>query len=343
MVEERIIICDEDKAYVEALSRYLLGCDPELKIHTFTEVEAFQVDAEYGVGLLSKHFLERYEEIKSSEMIHHVLYMTDGAGEVYGDYRTIYKFQSMDKFRKILVQEQWQIKTPVPEEKTGDTKFIGIYSPMSHELLLPFTLLLASQYAKSGRTLLVDMQENSMITSLLQLKEGKTLIDYIYYLESEKQKRIRMEVSPSKQRAMGEIENYTEVYEDIEILPPVRIPSEIAYVTSTEWSDLISGIRGEQYETVLLLFDRVHCGFEQMLLECNQLILVGKQGGFYKSREEKLLTFLKVRGLDKITKQIYLPIAVDPIGEEHQMEGFNQGPLGKFIRSQYGRIAGGAY
>lgn len=307
MVEERIIICDEDQAYVEALSRYLLGCDPELKIHTYTNVEQFQLDSEYGVGLLSKHFLERYDQMDNRERIHHILHMTESAGDKYGEYRTIYKFQSMEKFRKILVQEQWQLKSMKPEKMPGQTRFIGIYSPMSHELLLPFTLLLAEQYAKAGRTLLVDMQENSMIMNLLQLREEKTIIDYIYFLESEKQKRVNMEIPPAMQRVPGEIEKFIEMYGDLAILPPVRIPSEIAYVTSGEWSDLLTGIRNERFETVLLLFDRVHCGFEQMLLECDQLILVGKQGGFYRSREEKLLTFLKVRGMEKITKQIYLP------------------------------------
>jgi hypothetical protein len=342
MVEERILICDEDQSYVEALTRYLIGCDPELKVHSYTDVQAFELDSEYGVGLLSKHFLEKYERMEDREKVHHVLYMTEGAGDAFGEYRTIYKFQAMDKFRKIFVQEQWQLKSEEKKDVPGGTRFIAIYSPMSHELLLPFTLLLAQQYAKDGRTLLVDMQENSMLMNLLQLKSKKTMIDYIYYLESEKQKRAQMGILPTEQVYPGELQKYIEMYEDIAILPPVRIPSEIAYVTADEWSELLTGLRGEGFRTVILLFDRIHCGFEQMLLECEQLILVGKQGGFYKSREEKLLTFLKVRGMDKITKQIYLPIAVDPIGEEYQMEGFVQGPLGNFIRSQSMRIVGGS-
>jgi len=187
------------------------------------------------------------------------------------------------------------------------------------------------------------MQENSMIMNLLHLNSKKSLIDYIFHLESEKQKRIRTEPERYVPEGPGAIEEYLEWFENIAIIPPVRLPTEIAYISSTEWGDLITGIQQEEFQTVLLLFDRIHCGFEEMLLECEQLLLVGKQGGFYRSREEKILKFLMGRGLDQITKQIYLPIAVDPVGgENYQLEGFSQGALGKFIRKQYGEIVGAA-
>ena len=84
-----------------------------------------------------------------------------------------------------------------------------------------------------------------------------------------------MEIPPAMQKVPSEIEKFIEMYGDLAILPPVRIPSEIAYVTSGEWSDLLTGIRNERFETVLLLFDRSalqlsRCYWNVIINSCRQ-------------------------------------------------------------------------
>ena len=334
--EKRMLLCDEDEAYASALAGYLLSQLPLLHLKMVTEVSRFLTGddssvtdvSEYDLMLLSDPFLEVFEAMPKEGAIPKVVQLCDSMSVPSGEYDRLYKFQSMDLFLGSLktmlsLKENGNVGKQDNQIGKEGCEFIALYAPSPLELQLPVALFLGRIYAKRKPTLLIDMQENSILPELLQKESEYSLVDYLYLAECRR-----------KGEAGGNLKDYLSWYDDLAYLPPVRNPSEISFITGEQWEILLSDLRESDFETVLLLFDRMHQGFSEMAASSKRIYLLMNQGGLSRRSEKKVERYLESYGLLPVTKKIVLPQSMTSFPEgDYPLEELSDGRLMSFVRN----------
>ncbi len=323
MKEIRLLVCDLDEAYLDAVVRFLLGSKKDFVVNTYTDLDIFREDrGRYEIGLLTTPFLEAYDKGDILSEIGEVLQLSDSMEPPFKTYEKLYKFQAMDQFLDRILRTSYL----VPEERIrngADIRYLAVYSPMHHELTLPFSLLLSRLMLTEGSVLFVDMEASSILPELLNHVPEKNLLDYLYMLE----------VSEPE---AGDIYEFCDHYEGISILPPVRSPAEIGSIRIEQWRRLMEGLSKEKFQVVVLLFDEVHVGFEEMVEYCDELVLVSRPGDYYRKYERTFLKYLKLSGITTEIREISLPMSANNLTDgSYQMEELFQGNLGNFIRRNF--------
>ena len=119
-------------------------------------------------------------------------------------------------------------------------------------------------------------------------------------------------------------------------MPPARNPTEISRVSSHQWKHFMDEIARSDFQIVVLLFDNIHTGFEEMVSRSEELVLINRPGDYYRKFERNILKFLKLSGLPTDIREIALPMSAVNLNDgSYQMEELYQGNLGNFIRKTF--------
>lgn len=322
MNEISVLICDRDECYVDALVQFLLGSKREYVVHSYTRIDEFLEDrGKYNLGLLTADFLQEIEMDTLKSKVRTIIQITDGLEEAVDDVEQLYKYQAMDKFLMKMERATADIRcTKASGEK--ELRFLSVYSPIHHELTLPFSIMLSRLMEAEGNVLLIDMEENSIINELTgQSAVIKNILDYMYMIES---------------GGEGNIYDYLQYYEGFSYLPPARNPTEISRVSAHQWKHFMDEIASSDFQVVVLLFDNIHTGFEEMVSRSEELVLINRPGDYYRKFERNILKFLKLSGLPTDIREIALPMSAVNLNDgSYQMEELYQGNLGNFIRKTF--------
>lgn len=331
MKKEMIVICDEDEAYVEAFTAYLLGQLGDITICSFTRKEEFlQDDREYALGILSREFLE-VAEFACKENILEKMYLCDE--EVAPEYEhlpMIYKYQSMDIVVEMLQRrrrKQKQRRLFGDGQRAG--KLIGIFSPISHELQLPFALAVCQVCQEQGSVLFLDLEEFSILPEFMGIREGEekagTLLDMLYLLEGD---------------GTVDFKSYTRQYMGIDYLLPFPNPEEMSGVGMEQWKKLFSAAASAGYDTVIVLFGRVFQGFWELSALCRELLVLNKPGDYYQKSQRTFMNYAAGMLDRKLLQPVQLPMSAGNLADgTYRMEELIQGNLGIYVRRQLEQLA----
>lgn len=323
MEKKSILLCDEDRAYAAALSGYLSREEDHWSVSLKTDPKDFDPDSlnlkeDYDICLLSEKFMEKVSEQKDGTENNVVALLS--SRDVPDDKPSIYKFQSMDNFREKL---RGYMSGGTKKAVLGGTKLLAVYPPVQTELTLPFTLLLSLVYAKQEKTVLLDMEENSILSTLIPEPIEMSLTDYLY-------------LSGNSGGKGSSIEDCLIKYDDLYILPPVKNPTEISFISENEWSGLLEDIRNAKFTRAILLFDRMHRGFPDMVTQCESIILPGKQDAFYRYSKGGAERFFDSYGLTSRVKEVFLPDSLGGLPDsDYKMEELVRGKLNKWMKENW--------
>lgn len=326
MKQIRILLADTDEEYVTALVQYLLSRENETAVHFYTNTDAFSEDLTYmqpdtyDLALLSGEFLQEADRTIGvrylPEKVGRVLWMDSGRkGEEGYGFERIMKFGPasaiLDEIRRLIfgrtlrvaeagiMQMQptgaftAELKAKYRDETTADANMLAIYSPIHHDLLLPFTLLICRMMAQEEQVILVDMEENSRLSGILDRCWKGTLTDYMYLRES----------------GEGNLKEFL-IYEDnIAILPPVDSPLEIARISEEQWDRLANDLR-QTGAKVVWLFGTLHQGTQTILERSSRLIVVGKQEDYYSRVQENAAEAVRRQFPHLQVEEVNLPMSV---------------------------------
>ena len=324
MKEKSILICDSDRSYAEALMRFLIGSRKDLRIVCDTSVESFlREKGRFSIALMTEEYLKADENEGSGERIIEHRIQLCGYEEIgYKEYESIYKFQDMDLFLDRLCQIDWEVPAGKRKDATSETKFTGIYSPMKHELMLPFSILYSRLLADREKVMFLDLEENSILSRLTGRNPRSNLLDCIYDIET----------SP----AGFNLSSYTDVYEGISYIGPVLNPSDLASVTEKQWIELFDKIREADFGKVVILFGDIPQGFDTMLILMDAMIILGKPGEYYKEPEKRFMEFIK-KQCDRIEiREVMLPMSAAAVSDDRfAMKDMIHGNLGLFMRKNF--------
>ncbi len=329
MTKQSIAVCDGDKEYIQAFATYLMEHVPDILISSYTSEDAFvHSDQKFDVGIMSRDFLSVLE-FCGKEIVKEKLYLCDeNIAEEFEHLPMVYKYQSMEIVEEMIKRMMQRNPTEWWDKRDGaKTKVIGIYSPISHELSMPFGLSLCQMLRERGRVLFLDIEELSIMNTMTGRVCEKNLMDLLYLITQEKK---------------PDAADFIHSFMGIDYISPFSNPEELNDIDEGAWNGLMQFVLSLGYDTVIILFGRTVQGFRQMVSLCEELVVLGKPGDYYGKSQSSFLEYAKKSYIDTQIDSVYLPMsATNLVDGTYAMEELIQGNLGMFVRKliQEGRIA----
>ena len=323
MRKQRILICDTDQAYARALSAYFISSGRNFEIASYSIPEKFAAErGAFDVSLLGKEFIQLMQErgIDASQF-GRIFVLTGNVNESNGAYEVLYKFQQMKTFLNNV--SQFPMRENLQNGMQTAAEWTGIYSPVRHELQLLFALAYCDQKRKTRPEeglLFLDLEENSLMSELVGDAQSKNLTDYLYLLETN---------NVSTEELIG----CFSVYHGFSYLPPVRFFQELVSVSEGRWKKFFASIAGLGFGQIVVLFDGSLRGMNGLMHYLKDLVLVGREGDFYRKYEKQIRYFLQEKEQPMMVRETVLPLSgANLIDGTYRFEQLLSGNLSKYAK-----------
>ena len=317
MANIELALCDPDSDYIMAFASYMMEHVPGSNIHIFTTPESYFADEEdYDVVLLTTDFEEISAFRKKGRVSHRYLLCQ----EDIEDEDCIFKYQSMDKVIDSIIELKAaglkrQANKTLSKQKT---KIIGVYSPNSHELSMPFSMALGQAQKEAARVLFLDLEEISILPQLLGGGKDKNLMDLLY------------EVSIGKEDI--DLMEYTRYFMGFQYIAPFSNVSDMGEVEEETWEKFFDRLIQEKFDVIVVLYGRTINGFVKHLQRLDKLYLLNKPGDYYGLMQENFIKFMRRAGVDCDMEEVLLPMSAANLSTgAYCLEELLQGNLGVFV------------
>lgn len=312
-----ILVCDEDKEYVKAITAYLMSLN-----HTNRRLVVTGISEEENLTALSEHFdivlasESMKESIESKEQVKRDVLFTLKESREDLQEKDFYKYQCMDTLVSILFPSIYMER--LPDSKDG--AFItGIYAPSKHELALPYALCLCRELSKEKETLFIDLSEIGVLPSIVGSSTNEDLIDLIFMLEN--------------QGFKGDIGNFITEYEGVYLLSSSSSPSQFSYITPAQWKNLFEKIKESGFKNIVVLFGNLVQGFSELAGELKNLVVIKKPGEYFSLAEGMFMDFMENLGLKNLCREVSVPLSISgTLQGPFRMGSLINGKLREYVR-----------
>lgn len=321
-------ICDLEVSYASHFMEHMnQKKNIPFEVQAFTnldQLERFAAENRVEILLISERALEN--RVKDWD-IGQVIVLAEGFGKKENsEYPTVSKYQSSDSvIREVMAVYAAESKQPAAVAAVkNDAKVIGIYSPVGRCLKTTFALTLAQILSREKAVLYLNLESYSGFEQLFGVNYDRTLSDLIYYM--------RKDTGNLLHRLNGTVQT---IY-NLDYIPPVPFPQDIANVELGEWLQLLNLIRHESaYEVVVM---DMGDGVEEIcpLLErCDHIFMPMKSDFVSLAKIEQFEKLMEVwngqKVLDRIQK-IKLPYYSITAGKDQFLQQLMWSEFGDFVR-----------
>ncbi len=310
-----VALCDSNEDYILKFASYLME---ELKasLHIFTTTESFFSDeGEYDVAIISEDF-EEIAEFRPKGCIKHKYFLRENNEDESTD--SICKYQSMDNIIN-SIKEFRQMPSTNGKKSKEKSKLIGVYSPMAHELSLPFSMALGQAYRTKGRVLFLDLEELSIMPDFTGRTSERNLMDLLYDISTNTSKI--------------DLSEYVKNFMGFDYVEPFLNPNEIGEIDSDTWKLFFEMLINTDYDVIVILFGRAINGFGSFLEKLEKLFVLGKPGDYFKKGQEAFLDYIDRSKIELELENVILPMSAKNLTDgAYQLEELLQGNLGLFVK-----------
>ncbi|MCR5545951.1 MAG: hypothetical protein K6F30_05675 [Lachnospiraceae bacterium] len=321
MEEFSVLICDFDSAYVNALSTYLGSRKRRISVSAYTQIDSFlNGQGHYNLALLEKSFLESYESHQPDIKIDRVLYLSENVNDGVTSKEIFYKFQNVSNLNDVIAKARYD---GCQENKTIlGLEVLGIYSPIGHDLRLPFALTLSHIMSQQKKVMFLDLETFSILPDLIRNEDAKKdLLDIMYLMESEGES--------------FQLQEHIFYFEDIAMLPPLKNPENLYFVKEELWERLYKTIMEMGYSIVLLydgVFPFVHILYEYM----DELILLGKSKDYYQYCFNHCKDYILQLDMAPRIHEVMLNMSAENLNEgAYRLKNLMEGNLRSFVWDEF--------
>ena len=330
MKKTRIALCDLDMDYITRFASYIMerNFSSRVELSIFTTPESFFADeGSFDLGIMTSDFMEVSAFKNQGTIMKKYLLSEDKEQSSNGEWRSICKYQSMDSIiEEIDELKECSLKT-AEDKRSGEkegTKIWGIYSPMSHELQLPFAMALCESLSEKGRMLFIDFQEVSIMPSLIQAEASGNLMDLIF------------ELNASGNGVPETVSKYVHRFMGMDYIAPFSNPDDLAQLGEDDLKVLFRALYNLNYDGIVLLLGKAVPGFGELLSRMNQLILLSKPGDYFNKGNELFMDYLEKAGIEIQTSLVRLPMNAGNLKDGTYCIGeLLRGNLGLFVKKLF--------
>ena len=312
-----IALCDTDSEFIIKFANHVMTRGNS-SVHIFTTTEGFfQDENDFDVTILTEEF-EEISAFKPKGNVGHKYYLCEDSFVESEDY--IYKYQSVDLILDEVVELRKIGMAKAGAEKSGkNSKLLGIYSPNSHELQLPFSMALCQSLKAQGQALFIDLEEISIMSYLIGNTLDRNLMDLLYDINT---------------NSKGiDLSMYARSFMGFDYIEPFLNPNEISEIDEEIWNSFFEILLKSDYEVVVVLFGRTVSGFSRLISKLNRLYVLGRSGDFFRKGQEVFMEYLERIQADIQVENVILPMSAGNLSDgAYQIEELLQGNLGMFVR-----------
>lgn len=320
MKTRSIVLCDPDTYYATGLASYMMEHFSDINIHIYTNTECYFADeGEYDIGLLESSFA-KVDSFKRQGKIRKKYLMCDGTEDAdLMHLECIDKFSPMDEIINKITENEEKAPRLISLE-SGNSSVVGIYSPISHELQLPFAMAAARQYAVNEKVLFVDLEEISILSTLTGQDNSKNMLDCLYMLSTEEKGEV-------------DLSEYINEYMGFDYIPPFIGPDEINEIGKASWKRFFESVLYMGYDKIVVLFGRAIDGFCEIISSISQLIILSRPGDFYKKSTDAFTRYLIDQDVQTDMGVVQLPMSAQNLSDgSYCTEELLMGNLGAFVQ-----------
>ncbi len=307
-----IAVCDSDEEYRKRFVSYLAERKAgELLVHAFSAPEAFLDVAEnnrFDAVIIGSGFSGAKEQVRNWGIPLLLLSETacrDTAEEAgrtperkegrnppgtgtkttpdVAEVRYIFRYQPMD----VIWREIWTTakgscgSEEGPAKGTAGIEVIGVYSPMRHEMQMPFSVVLSEQLAERGKVLYVNLIGNAGFMELFDLGGEHDLGDLVLGL------RNRRADAGMASKCMYELSH-------LYYIPPFGNPENLHDFLLDDYIRLVKFLeRQTDFDTVIFDFGDGLDQFARMLERCTSIYCPVKEGFFFDCQMNHFSAYLE--------------------------------------------------
>lgn len=322
-----LAICDLEVAYASHFMEHMnQRKNLPFEVQAFTnlgQLEQFAAKQRVEILLISERALESRV---SNWNIGQIIVLAEGMGKKSEGYPTVSKYQSSDSvIREVMAVYAAENRQAVPTAAVKkDAKVIGIYSPVGRCLKTSFALTLAQILSKDRAVLYLNLESYSGFEQLFHVTYDRTLSDLIYYMRKE------------KGNLLYRLNGTVQTMYNLDYIPPVPFPQDIASVELKEWLLLLDVIRCQsEYELVVIdMGDGVE-DICPLLEQCHHIFMPMKNDFVSLAKIEQFEKLMEVWNGQKVLERIQkikLPYYSVTAGREQFLQQLVWSEFGDFVR-----------
>ena len=288
-------VCDTDEGYRNRFVTYLVEHrSKDIAVHAFSALESFldsMKDKTFDIAVFGRGFEGAKDVVKERGIP--VLLLTDMVPEQvaeslgYPEDETswceqIFRYQPMESILheiQVLTGSGRMAKAAIGVHG-GRMEVIGNYSPIRHEMQMPFAMVLSEFLAERRKVLYVNLMEHSGFLKLFQLTGEYDMGDVVLRLRSG---RLRPETFL---KCVYEIQ-------EMHYISPFANPENLHDFSLEDYLGFLNFLEEKtDFETVILDFG---CGLEhfgEMLNRCTSIYCLTKSGYFFDCQMEHFMEYL---------------------------------------------------
>lgn len=332
-----VAICDANEDYRERFAAYLVEHKAETyRVYAFSEAAHFLKAMErqsFDAAVLGQGFAEVQTEVRQRQIPFVLLEETESAGmQGDTDSRTgkmcvsVFRYQPIEAILhevQVLTCTESEISERLRRRGTR-LECIGVYSPMGHEMQMPFTLVLAEMLAQTRKVLYVNLMRYSGFAQLLGVTEQYDLGDLVLRLRNQ-----RLQVEAFRKCVYER--------EGVDYIPPFRNPENLDDFTEEDFRAFLCFLEKEtDFDVVVFDFGDGACRLSELLSECTSVYCPVKMGFFYECRTKQFLEFLEraeKKELQDLLQIINLPFSAKQIRGGDVCKQLLWSTFGDYVRS----------
>ncbi len=304
-----VAVCDTDNGYRERFVTYLVEHKSgEYAVHAFSAVEHF-LDAlkkqMFDVVIFGRGFAEAENQVHMRKIPSVVLKDTvpERLKENPG-YRveeeterqvSVFRYQPMEAIiHEVRILTGGKTEQEPSDKRVSRLEVIGVYSPIGHEMQMPFTTVFAELLAEKRKVLYVNFMQYSGFLQLFGLPGQYDVGDIILRLRN---KRLYAETFLKC------------VYESsrMHYIPPFHNPENFDDFSIGDYLALLGFLEDNtDFETVVFDFGDGIERFSEVLDTCTSIYCPMKTGFFYECRLNQFLEYLENGAAKEVRERLHM-------------------------------------
>lgn len=300
MKRKILAVCDLEVSYaVQFVEHMNHRKNLPFEVQAFSSLENLKVFADkhpVEILLVSERALDQREEEVKRWNIGQVVVLGEGVqGKRSVEYPTVSKYQSSDSvIREVMAvyaaRSKEQRKVQLMKK---DAKVIGVYSPVGRCQKTSLALTMGQILSRDRACLYLNLESYAGFEELFHTNYNRTLSDVIYYLRKE------------NDNMTHRINGIVQTMEQMDYIPPVPFPQDIAAVKAEEWRNLLDILRYESaYEVILLDIGEGISDLYDLLEQCDLVLMPVKKDLISCAKIKQFDRTLEICNGTKLQEQI---------------------------------------
>lgn len=241
------------------------------------------------------------------------------------EFPSVYKYQSSESIiREVMACYCEREPDPLSGAAfRSSAKIMGIYSPVGRCLKTSLAITMGQLLAQESRTLYLNLEECSGLSVLTRTEYKEDLSDLLYFYSHGNYNLLRLN------SVVHSIEN-------LDYIPPVRYPEDLAQTEPEQLTGLIEKIAGEGgYENLILDIGSYGKFALSLMRLCSVIFMPVKEDSVSLAKLEAFQSYLDVSGnlgLSEKIKKLKLPYHSSFGRKDNYLEHLLWGELGDYVR-----------